>query len=75
MTTTIYTVGHGTKTTEEFVEVLASVVVQRLVDVRRYPGSRLNPQFSRPALEKSLPAMKGSSTTGGEKRLADDESI
>lgn len=53
--TTIYTVGHGTRSIEEFVEVLASATIHRLVDVRRYPGSRRNPQFARAALEKSLP--------------------
>lgn len=55
MTATVYTVGHGTKTTEEFIEVLRSAEIERLVDVRRYPGSRRNPQFSRAALENSLP--------------------
>jgi uncharacterized protein (DUF488 family) len=55
VTATIYTVGHGTKPIEEFIQVLVSVGIQRLVDVRRYPGSRRNPQFSRPALERSLP--------------------
>lgn len=53
---TIYTVGHGTKAIEEFIEVLTSAGIDVLVDVRRYPGSRRNPQFGRPALEKSLPA-------------------
>lgn len=53
---TIYTVGHGTKAIEELVEVLTSAEIDLLVDVRRYPGSRRNPQFGRPALERSLPA-------------------
>lgn len=53
--TTVFTVGHGTKPTEELVDVLKSAGVEILVDVRRYPGSRRNPHFSREALEKSLP--------------------
>jgi uncharacterized protein (DUF488 family) len=56
VTVSVHTVGHGTKTAAEFVEVLQSAQIQRLIDVRRYPGSRRNPQFSRAALEKSLPA-------------------
>ena len=52
---TIYTVGHGTKTTEELVEVLREADIDRLVDVRRYPGSRRNPHFSREAFQKWLP--------------------
>ena len=52
---TIFTVGHGTRATEELVDVLKSADVEVLVDVRRYPGSRRNPHFSREALEKSLP--------------------
>ena len=52
---TIFTVGHGTKSTEELLDVLDDAGIQRLVDVRRYPGSRRNPHFSREALQKSLP--------------------
>ena len=56
MTVTVYTIGHGTKTSEEFIDVLRAAEIDRLVDVRRYPGSRRNPQFSKSALEESLPA-------------------
>lgn len=52
---TVFTVGHGTKSTEELVEVLRSAGIELLVDVRRFPGSRRHPQFAREALEKSLP--------------------
>lgn len=34
--------------------MLARAGVQTLVDVRRYPGSRRNPQYNRGALEQSL---------------------
>ena len=53
--TTIFTVGHGTRTSEELVEALRDGGVELLVDVRRYPGSRRNPHFSREALQKWLP--------------------
>lgn len=53
---TLFTVGHGARSTEELVKVLADAGVQILVDVRRYPGSRRHPHVSRAALEESLPA-------------------
>jgi uncharacterized protein (DUF488 family) len=50
------TAGHGTRTSEELVEMLRRARVQTLIDVRRYPGSRRNPQFNRDALAKALEA-------------------
>ncbi|MDP9067380.1 MAG: DUF488 domain-containing protein [Actinomycetota bacterium] len=51
----LFTVGHGTRTTEELIAVLQEAGVDVLVDVRRYPGSRRHPHFAREALEHSLP--------------------
>jgi uncharacterized protein (DUF488 family) len=50
----IYTIGHGTRPVEELVECLEEAAVRTLVDVRRFPGSRRNPQFNRDALSASL---------------------
>jgi uncharacterized protein (DUF488 family) len=50
----VHTVGHGTRPAEELVEVLRAAGVRTLVDVRRFPGSRRNPQFGRAALEATL---------------------
>jgi uncharacterized protein (DUF488 family) len=50
----INTVGHGTRPAEELVAVLLEADVQTVVDVRRFPGSRRNPQFGRSALEATL---------------------
>jgi len=50
----VNTIGHGTRSAEELVETLLGAGVQTLVDVRRFPGSRRNPQFGREALESSL---------------------
>ena len=36
--------------------MLAAAGVRTLVDVRRFPGSRRNPQYNRPALERVLAA-------------------
>jgi uncharacterized protein (DUF488 family) len=49
-------VGHGTRPLEELVHVLAAAGVETLVDVRRYPGSRRNPQFSQDALRNAVAA-------------------
>ncbi len=52
----LYTVGHGTRPIDEFVAILKSVPVRKLIDVRRFPGSRRHPQFGREPLQNSLAA-------------------
>ena len=51
----IWTIGHSTRTQEEFVQILRSFQVEVLIDVRRYPGSRKYPQFNVAELESYLP--------------------
>ncbi len=53
---TVYTIGHSTRKVEEFIEVLRHYGIERLIDIRHFPGSRHNPQFARPSLEQALPA-------------------
>jgi uncharacterized protein (DUF488 family) len=50
----IFTLGHSTRPIEQFLGLLASHGVQRLVDVRTVPRSRHNPQFNADALAASL---------------------
>ncbi len=50
----LYTVGHSTRTLEQFFELLTAHTIAALVDVRRYPASRRYPHFSRDALAASL---------------------
>lgn len=50
----VLTIGHSTRTLEEFAGLLKSHSVGRLVDVRKMPRSRHNPQFNNDALAKSL---------------------
>src|SRR5262245_37525525 len=50
----VCTIGHGTRPIEELIECLGQGGVRTLVDVRRFPGSRRNPQFNQTALESSL---------------------
>ena len=51
---TVWTVGHSTRSGEEFVNILLAHGIQVLVDVRSFPGSRRYPQFNRTALAESL---------------------
>lgn len=55
---TVYTVGHSTRTTRELLELLRAHGVEQVVDVRTIPRSRHNPQFNRPALSRSLHAVR-----------------
>lgn len=56
MPLTVWTFGHSTRPLPEFLAVLAAHGIELVADVRRFPGSRRLPQFSREALEASLPA-------------------
>jgi uncharacterized protein (DUF488 family) len=50
----IFTVGHGTRSLDEFVALLRAHGIRRLVDVRSIPRSRHNPQFNRDTLGVAL---------------------
>jgi uncharacterized protein (DUF488 family) len=52
---TIWTIGHSTRSFEEFGLMLHSFNIKLVADVRSYPGSRKFPQFNKEALEISLP--------------------
>ncbi len=51
---TILTIGHSTRTLEEFVDLLEAYGVTLLLDVRSVPRSRHNPQFNKETLPSSL---------------------
>jgi uncharacterized protein (DUF488 family) len=50
----LLTIGHGTRPAEELVEMLRQAGAQTLVDVRRFPGSKRNPQFNQSGLARTL---------------------
>lgn len=50
----IFTVGHSTRSAEEFVALLKAHRIELLVDVRTVPRSRHNPQFNRDKLPETL---------------------
>ncbi|WP_227356293.1 DUF488 domain-containing protein [Haladaptatus salinisoli] len=52
--TRAYTIGHSSRSIEEFISALRSYDVTLAVDIRRFPGSRRNPQFDADALAGAL---------------------
>jgi uncharacterized protein (DUF488 family) len=54
-TASVVTVGHSNRDRQSLVDLLTSHEVTRLIDVRRYPNSRRNPQFNQGNLEHTLP--------------------
>jgi len=54
MSLPVYTVGHSTRTIEQFVDLLRAGAVELVVDIRTVPRSRTNPQFNQDVLGGSL---------------------
>lgn len=54
MTLSIWTIGHSTRSSEDFRRILTSHGIELVADVRRFPGSRRLPQFSSDALAEDL---------------------
>lgn len=52
---TLYTIGHSTRTLDEFIAVLRAHAVGTLVDIRAFPMSRRLPHFNRESLQQTLP--------------------
>jgi uncharacterized protein (DUF488 family) len=50
----IWTIGHSTRTIDEFISLLQANQIRLLVDVRSLPGSKRYPQFNKEALVDSL---------------------
>jgi uncharacterized protein (DUF488 family) len=55
MTTTAFTIGHSTRTLDDFVSLLRAHGVAQIADVRTVPKSRRHPHFAGDALARSLP--------------------
>ncbi|HEY6768772.1 MAG TPA: DUF488 domain-containing protein [Candidatus Sulfotelmatobacter sp.] len=51
---TLYTIGHSTRSGDEFLNVIKAHEIKTLVDIRAFPASKRLPQFNREALETSL---------------------
>ena len=53
---TLWTIGHSTRAWPVFEDILLGAGIRVLVDVRRFAGSRRNPQFSGDAMPDALAA-------------------
>jgi uncharacterized protein (DUF488 family) len=51
---TIWTIGHSTRTLEDFLSILASFNIEVLADVRNFPGSKRYPHFNKETLADAL---------------------
>lgn len=51
---TIWTIGHSTRSTEEFNQLLIDHAIEAVVDVRSFPGSRRYPHFNESELSVAL---------------------
>jgi uncharacterized protein (DUF488 family) len=49
-----YTVGHSTRTVDEFIHLLRAANVRLVVDIRSFPRSRTNPQYNEDVLPHTL---------------------
>jgi uncharacterized protein (DUF488 family) len=56
MRLTLWTVGHSTRPLSDFLGLVAEYRIELVADVRRFPGSRTQPQYQRSALEPALRA-------------------
>ena len=52
----IWTIGHSTRTIDEFISLLKENGIELLADVRVWPSSKRYPQFNKEALAESLNA-------------------
>ena len=54
MDSTIWSIGHSTRPLKTFLAILAHYEIQAVADVRRFPGSRRQPQYAQAALRGVL---------------------
>ena len=52
----IWTIGHSTRTQEEFLELLKAHGIRAIADIRRFPASRRHPHFNGPSMAEWLRA-------------------
>lgn len=75
-TPTLLTVGHGTLGQAAFIALIRGVGIERIIDVRRYPGSRRHPHFRSEAMAAWLAdagvAYRWEEDLGGRRRAPAD---
>jgi uncharacterized protein (DUF488 family) len=50
----IYTIGHSTRSIDDFIRILKEFAIQKVIDIRTIPKSRHNPQFNSDYLKTEL---------------------
>jgi uncharacterized protein (DUF488 family) len=50
----LWTVGHSTRSIDDFIAILQANQIETLVDVRHFPGSRRYPHFNKESLRQAL---------------------
>ncbi len=50
----VFTIGHSTRSLDDFIALLREHGIQQLIDIRTIPKSRHNPQFNQPDLRRAL---------------------
>jgi uncharacterized protein (DUF488 family) len=53
---TVFTIGHSTRSADQFLDLLRGARVERVWDIRTFPGSRRYPHFNAERLAQELPA-------------------
>ena len=75
----LLTVGHGSEDRDRLRDRLSGAAVDRIVDVRRFPGSRSNPDVRREAMAEWLPeagiGYRWEERLGGRRRLPPGEPV
>lgn len=75
---TLYTIGHGTRSIDDFLALLRDEGIKLVIDVRAFPASRTNPQYNKPTLMTTLEAAQVTyehwATLGGRRRGLGDAS-
>jgi len=73
---TIWTIGHSTRSIEDFLGLLTRFNIESVADVRRYPGSRNSPHYGQQSLQAALAARDMGyvwlSSLGGRRRASLD---
>lgn len=50
----VWTIGHSSRSIDEFLDLLSPLSIELIADVRRYPGSRAYPHFNPKPLAEAL---------------------
>jgi uncharacterized protein (DUF488 family) len=66
---TLYTIGHSTRTLDEFIAILRAHGIKTLVDIRSYPASRRMPWFQGPQHPSFMSEEEGNRTEALETTL------